>query len=209
MKVPGPGTESKPQLQPTRNRLTPCTGPGENPQESNLCLHSDLSRCSRILKPLCHSGTPVSPSPVTIFNNYPNILPIFLCFFHLSLSHTHTHTHFFFWTIFFWPHWWHVGFPRPRIKPTPQQWLEPLQWQHQTLNPLHQKGTHFWTILKHISDILPFCCEYFRRHLQLIAWFFSGPTLTVTPAKINKDYSFFLFFFVCLFGLFWGHTHGI
>ena len=35
----------------------------------------------------------------------------------------------------------HVEVPEPGIKPTPQQWPEPLQWQCHILNPLSHQGT--------------------------------------------------------------------
>ena len=41
----------------------------------------------------------------------------------------------------FWLHPRHVEIPRPGIKPALQQWPKPLQWQCQTLNLLHHKGT--------------------------------------------------------------------
>ena len=41
----------------------------------------------------------------------------------------------------FWPCLWHAKVPGPGMEPAPQQWLEPLQWQHQLFNLLHHKGT--------------------------------------------------------------------
>ena len=57
MEVPGPGTESKPQLWPTP-QLRQCqilqpTAPGRG---SNPSHHINLNCCSQILKPLCHKG---------------------------------------------------------------------------------------------------------------------------------------------------------
>ena len=41
----------------------------------------------------------------------------------------------------FWPCPWHVEIPGPGIGPTPQHQSEPLQQQHQILNPLSHKRT--------------------------------------------------------------------
>ena len=40
----------------------------------------------------------------------------------------------------FWPCSLHVEVSRPGSEPMPQQWPEPLQWQHGILNVLCQKG---------------------------------------------------------------------
>ena len=45
-----------------------------------------------------------------------------------------------FLAIFFLPHPQHVEVPRPGIESVPQQGPEPLQWQHQILNPLEPHG---------------------------------------------------------------------
>ena len=42
---------------------------------------------------------------------------------------------------YFWPRWQHEEFPRPGIKPEPQQRLEPWQWQHWILKLLSHQGT--------------------------------------------------------------------
>ena len=42
---------------------------------------------------------------------------------------------------FFWLCSWHMEVSGPRLKPSPQQQPEPLQWQCQILNLLHHKGT--------------------------------------------------------------------
>ena len=39
------------------------------------------------------------------------------------------------------PHPTHTEVSKLGIKPRPQQWPEPLQWQHWILRPLHHKGT--------------------------------------------------------------------
>lgn len=43
--------------------------------------------------------------------------------------------------LLFWLHPQHAEFPRPGIKPAPQQQLEPLHWQCQILNLLSHMGT--------------------------------------------------------------------
>ena len=50
------------------------------------------------------------------------------------------------WSVFcfdlgFWLCPWHVEVPGPGIKPAPELWPEPLQWQCWILNPLSHKGT--------------------------------------------------------------------
>lgn len=54
----------------------------------------------------------------------------------------------------------HVEVPGPRVEPTPPQWPKLLQWQSQTLTPLHHKGTpvrflcvFFLSILAHAPRI--------------------------------------------------------
>ena len=41
----------------------------------------------------------------------------------------------------YWPCLSHVEVPMPGIKPVPQQWPKPLQWQNQIFNLLHHKRT--------------------------------------------------------------------
>ena len=45
--------------------------------------------------------------------------------------------------IIFWPCLWHVEVPRPEIKPMPQQWPEPVQWQCWNLKSLSCKRTSY------------------------------------------------------------------
>ena len=58
MEVPGPGIESEPQLW-LKLQLQQCQILYLTMQDQrlNFHLHSDLSHCSQVLNPLCHSGT--------------------------------------------------------------------------------------------------------------------------------------------------------
>ena len=40
--------------------------------------------------------------------------------------------------VLFWLYTWHVEVPGPGIKPKPQQWPKPLQWQYWILNPIRE-----------------------------------------------------------------------
>ena len=65
--------------------------------------------------------------------------------------------HLSFFLSFFWPHLQQEEVPRPGIKPVPQQWPEPLQWQYQILNPLGHQGTPWAGTLKELfqgSDLM-------------------------------------------------------
>ena len=57
---------------------------------------------------------------------------------HLQSLHIQMHT---FWCFVKLPYSRHVKVPGPGIKPTPQHWPEPLQWQCWIPNPLSHKGT--------------------------------------------------------------------
>ena len=74
----------------------------------------------------------------------------------VSLSHNRNSGIGFFKNHFWGPHLWHVNIPKSEIKPSPQQWPELLQWQHQIFNLLSHQGTPKWYWFK--FQILIFRC---------------------------------------------------
>ena len=122
------------------------------------------------LTPSCRSpcsSTSLPPSSKQWLSLYPTTM-------HLKSNHTTVTTlHFWFWhyvhgesltllkkkkkekrglkQLFFWLHPWHAEVPGPGIKPMPQQWLEPLQWQCQILWEL-QNNTHFYLIVLQVRS---------------------------------------------------------
>ena len=66
-----------------------------------------------------------------------------------------------------WPCPRHAEVPGPGIKPTPQQWLEPQQWQCQIPNPLNHQGTPCFKFVLIIMLIENLFVVYFYN----ISWF--------------------------------------
>ena len=92
---------------------------------------------------LCCLGTHYSTYHLMILSNTMDFCSVLFS----VLSETHTVSH----RILFWPCPRHAEVPRPGIEP--QQQLEPLQWQHQILNPLHHKGTPTYFHFNHLLRV--------------------------------------------------------
>ena len=88
---------------------------------------------------------------------------------------------------------WNVEFPRPRMKPSPQQWPKSLQWQHHILNLLLHKGTlvHYFLTVLTSTIILLISMHCIRYHINM-ATFHSYSLIkifiTFTPEKVLNIY---------------------
>ena len=88
--------------------------------------------------------------------------------------------------VFFFPYPQHAEVPRPGIKPMPQQWPKPLQWQCWILNPLYHKGTRI--------ILLKSFCHPCGSSTYLIWGFFPPPSLTFYWFHKDRGFGLFVYY---------------